>query len=260
MKAGAAAHRRSAPPHDAVVAADEDVAVVDQQGSRRCRPAARTASSLPITSGSPPGLALVITSTSGCGMSSQSVPLRAAGRLVEQQQVQRRGRQHDAERRHARRDARRALVAAGLRVVAAARSGARPTRAARAPPRRSSRRARQRRGIGDHHREGLLLALLALAQPRDRVGIARVAGQVEAAQALDRDDLAVRAAAASACGDRIATASRAPVGSRTATRRGPQTGQALGCGVEAAIQSGSSYSRRQAGHSAKRAMLVFGRS
>ena len=39
-----------------------------------------------------------------------------------------------------------------------------------------------------HHRERLLVALLALAQARDRVGRGGVAGEVVATQALDRDD------------------------------------------------------------------------
>ena len=49
----------------------------------------------------------------------------------------------------------------------------------------------ERRGrvdVVDHDRERLVAAVLALAQRRDRVVVGRVAGQVVAADALDRDD------------------------------------------------------------------------
>ena len=58
-----------------------------------------------------------------------------------------------------------------------------------------ARPRRARSGSARHHRERLLLAVLARAQPRDRVLVGRVAGEVVAAEALDRDDRARRAAA-----------------------------------------------------------------
>ena len=44
--------------------------------------------------------------------------------------------------------------------------------------------------IARHQRKRLGVALLALAQPRHRIGIGRVAGEMIAAEALDRDDMA----------------------------------------------------------------------
>ena len=52
---------------------------------RRSRASRASASALPITSGSPPGLALVITSISGCALRQPRRACRPAGRLVEQQ-------------------------------------------------------------------------------------------------------------------------------------------------------------------------------
>ena len=63
----------------AVVAAGDDGAVVHEQDDRRCRQAVCTASSLPVTSGSPPGFALVITRTRSCAV-SQPGGARRAGR------------------------------------------------------------------------------------------------------------------------------------------------------------------------------------
>jgi len=61
-----------------------------------------------------------------------------------------------------------------------------------------------------HHGERLFLAVLAGTQPRDRVGIAGVAEQVEATQALDGQDLAV-AKPSHRLGDRVGRAHRVPV-------------------------------------------------
>ncbi len=49
----------------------------------------------------------------------------------------------------------------------------------------------ERLGRGRHHGERLLLAVLARAQPRDRLLVARVAGEVVAAEPLDGEDRAV---------------------------------------------------------------------
>ena len=45
--------------------------------------------------------------------------------------------------------------------------------------------------IARHQRKRLGFAVLGCAQPRDRVAIGRVAGELVAAEALDRDDRAV---------------------------------------------------------------------
>src|SRR5204863_5775389 len=44
--------------------------------------------------------------------------------------------------------------------------------------------------IAHHHREGLLVTVLSLAEPRDREPRTGVAGEMEAAETLDRDDQA----------------------------------------------------------------------
>jgi hypothetical protein len=83
-------------PDHRIVAADDDVAVVDEIGvgdpERRS-----SASSLAMTSGSPCGLALVMTSSRSLARLQPVGASRAAGGFVPEQQVQRRRRQHDAE-------------------------------------------------------------------------------------------------------------------------------------------------------------------
>ena len=55
------------------------------------------------------------------------------------------------------------------------------------------RRERLRgRRVRDHHRERLFLARLAFAQLRHRAGVGGIAGQMEPAEPLDRDDLPAR--------------------------------------------------------------------
>ena len=54
--------------------------------------------------------------------------------------------------------------------------------------RADARMVAQRGGVERHHRERLFLALLAPAQFGHRSGIARVAGEMETAQPLERDD------------------------------------------------------------------------
>ncbi len=111
-----------------------------------------------------------------------------AGGLVEQQHLQRRVRDHHAERRHPGRDAGQRLVAARLLVEQHDRPLGRGQQSGGLPC--DARQRRDRREVREHHRERLLLALLAAAQFGDGLFIARVAHQVEAAQALDRDDAA----------------------------------------------------------------------
>ena len=130
-----------------------------------------------------------------------------------------------------------------VRAARAARSALRARRAA-APPRRRRRQARsRRRRSGTITRERLLLAGLRRAQPPHRLVVARVDHQVEAAEALDRDD---RAAARSAA---TAPASASSCSARARARRashssscGPHAGQAFGCAWKRRSR-GSSYSR-----------------
>ena len=97
-------------------------------------------------------------------------------------------------------------------AAARARSAAPASRAARAPRRRHARRARPASRVITAN--GLLVAVLARAQPRDRRLVAGVAREVVAAEALDGEDRAARAA------DRPP---RSGIDSR-----GPQAGQAIG--------------------------------
>ena len=194
-------------------------------------PSRASASSLSMTSGSPPGLALVITSTSGCGRGEPRGARRPAGGLVEEQVLQRRVRQHRAQPRETRRDARqRGIGAGGLR------------RQHDRPRGRLEQRALggadvgqpgERRRVGDHHREGLGLARLARAQARHRVGVAGVAGEVKAAEALDRDDLAA-SEPRDGRGDRVDRVQRRAVGRE---QRQPRTagGAGVRLGVKAAV-------------------------
>ena len=64
-------------------------------------------------------------------------------------------------------------------------------RAGRARPAAACASAARVVEVGDHHRERLVAAVLALAQRGDRGLVGRVAGQVVAAEALDRDDRAL---------------------------------------------------------------------
>ena len=94
-----------------------------------------------------------------------------------------------AEPRRAGRDRRRRPRArAG---GAGARSAARASAAALGPRRRDLGERLRR---GGHHRERLLLAVLARAQPRDGLLVRRVAGEVVAAESLDGDDRALAGA------------------------------------------------------------------
>jgi hypothetical protein len=117
---------------------------------------------------------------------------RASGRFVEEQELDRRARQHRAEFGETRRDA-------GQRGVAAL---ALPQQHHR-PLARFEQCAlglahpgvvRDGRRIREHHGEGLLLAVLALAQARHGFGVGRIADEMVAAEALDGDDLAAREA------------------------------------------------------------------
>ena len=107
--------------------------------------------------------------------------------------------------------------------------------------------------VGHHHREGLVVACLAPAQLGHRRVVARIDGQVEAADALHGDD------PARPQGRRPprVSASSPTVSSTSATsavdvhrRRGPQSGQALGWAWKRR-SVGSSYSAWHAAHITK---------
>lgn len=117
-------------------------------------------------------------------------PVGPAGRLVEQQVLQRRMGQHHAQPGESRRHAVQLLVDDAL--LAQQHDGALRRREQDLCAAADIAPLRRRHRVGDHHREGLLLALLAVAQPRHRLGITRVTGEMEAAQALDGDDLAAQ--------------------------------------------------------------------
>ena len=115
--------------------------------------------------------------------------VRSPRRLVEQQVLQRRVRQHRAEPRE-----RRAQRREGIRRRARALRNSTIGRSAELSERMlcgsHGRERRQRSDIGRHDRERLLLARLARPQPGHGVAVARIAGQVKSAEALDRNDLA----------------------------------------------------------------------
>ena len=113
--------------------------------------------------------------------------------------------------------------------------------------------------VARHQRERLVLAVLARAQRGDRRLVVGAAGEVEAADALDREDSA-RAQLRRGSGDRVALAATARRRRRSASRaRGPHSGQALGWAWKRRSR-GSSYSARQRSHISKPAIVVSGRS
>ena len=179
-----------------------------RSGRRRPTVAASRPSS-EATSGSPPRLALVATSARSDGASRQrrksGCPRARAGRASGAA----------CRRASGRRRARPgATLGRAARGFAQARSAGRDGKAARARPAPSLRESLGAREIRDHHGEGLGVARLAAAQVRDRGLVARVAQEMEAAEALQRDNSAARiAAAASATGGLSC---------------GPQRGQAIG--------------------------------
>ena len=169
----------------------------------------------------------------------------------EQQVVQRRVGQHHAELGAARRDRRR--HGARRRAAAPARSGARArTAGVSASPELDERRGRL--DVGRHQRERPVLAVLARAQPRHRGLVVGAAGEVVAAEALDRDDRAVEQQRRGRDASR-----RRPTASPSRTA-GPQSGQALGCAWKRR-SPGSSYSAWQrcahgeAGHRRQRPVV-----
>ena len=112
--------------------------------------------------------------------------IRRAGERVQDEPVQRRIGEHQADVAQARRDARRDRAPASDEHD---RTGAAIEQ--RALDRTDLGQARGAGEIGDHHREGLGVARLAPAQARHRRLVAGVAEEVEAAEALERDDSAL---------------------------------------------------------------------
>ena len=104
--------------------------------------------------------------------------------------MQRRRREHHAQPREPRRHAWQRVVAAGAFAQQHDRALARFKRGALGIVQVGERLCR--RGIGQQHRERLLLALLALAQPGHRLRVARIAREMKTTDALDCDDLAAR--------------------------------------------------------------------
>ena len=88
-----------------------------------------------------------------------------------------------------------------------------------------------------------------------------VAGEVVAAEALDRDDRARRAAVATRPrrARRVTVAGVAGARGRTSASRGPQSGQQIGWAWKRR-SAGSAYSAAQSAHIGKPAIVVVGRS
>ena len=108
----------------------------------------------------------------------------------------------------------------------------------------------RRREIGDHDRERLVAALLARAKPGHRRLVGGVAGEVVAADALDRDDAAgARASAGPREGGSspMRRARRVPPARPTSSSAGPQSWQAMVCAWKRR-SAGSRYSPRAAAH------------
>ena len=212
-RARASGAGRAAPRTHRVVGARLDRAVVDEEARRRCPPAARSASS------SRERDRLV-------GDVAARHHERHAG-VGEQQVVQRRVRQHHAEL--AQRPARPRRATARARRA----RGDHDRPVARGQPRRGGRVERDERArrveVGRHQRERLVLAVLARAQRGDRRLVVGAAGQVVAADPLDRDD---RAGAQQrrggrhgvAAGDRPAAALAAARAGRTPGTRSARRG------------------------------------
>ena len=160
----------------------------------------------------------------------------------EQQVVERRVREHQPEPRGAGRDGRRR--APRPRVGARARSAARASAAASQLLARPGSASGS--GVGGHDRERLVLAVLARAEPRDRLLVRRVAGEVVAAEPLDREDRAVPQQR-----DRLLERHREP---RPADRAGDRLG------VEAAVGGIFVLARGSRRTSGTPAIVVFGRS
>ena len=239
----------------AVVAADDDIAIVHDEG---------------VGNAFEPGDRLAVAGDQrlagriGAGHHQREGLLRVEpgaarrtpGRLVEEQVLQRRVRQHRAQPGESRRDAAQRVI--GRRALAQQHDRPLRRRELRAFGRAHFRPGRHRRGIGDHDRERLLLPVLALAQPRDGVLVARVAGEVKAPQTLDRHDLAARKPAYRR-GHRIDAVCLSP---RGIEQREPRTadGARVGFRMEAPVNRGAVFGKtlralREGRHAGERAVV-----
>ncbi len=229
--------RRDRGAHDAVVAAHARCRGRGP-GSASAMPASRcTASALPVTSGSPPGLALVITSTSSAALARATRcppavprPRGTAGTAAACTGASRPARRVPAPRRAARASAPARFCSSTIgrsRDSSSARFGRRRRRPARQTRRRSATITAN----------GFSSRVLARAQRGHRRGVARVADEVEAAQPLDRDDLAAQRAARPSRRSASTPSDRSRHSRSSSASGGPQAGQALG----------SAWNRRSAG-------------
>ena len=180
---------------------------------------------------------------------------RAGGEIGQQQVVQRRVGEHQPELGRARSDG-----GSHRRARDSRRQHDRALDGLEQPPLLGPERDERARGVrvGDHQRERLVLAVLATAQRGDGTLVGGVAGEMEAAESLDRDDRTSRAAAPR----RTRSDPRRSASGRSGRRpcsAGPQRGQAFGCAWKRR-SPGSSYSRRHSAHIANGAIVVSGRS
>ena len=164
-----------------------------------------------------------------------------SGPGAEQQRVQRRVRQQHARGRGCRAPPRGRAPRVGVRRRASrtiGRAAAGQQRGLRASTATS---ARGRRQVGHHDGERLVPAALAAPQRVDGSGVAGVAGQVVAAEALDRDDPPPRSAAGGSARS-ASSPRRGSAPGRDQLSRGPQSGQAIGWAWKRR-SAGSAYSR-----------------
>ena len=230
-------------PHDRVVAADVDRAVVTEDAVDERGRAERSASSSSWAIGSSLRLPLVITSGRPTPASRRWCSGEYGSSTPEVGQP--RG---DTAATSAR------LVARGASTMG------RPRRSSSCATAASLEHAElARRGeIGHHHGEGLVVPRLAPAQLGHRLLVGGVDGQVEAADALHGDDPARAQRGDGGPQGRIASSAvSSPTLGRVQRRRGPHVRAGVRLGVEATV-AGSSYSAWQAAHIVKPAIVVAG--
>ena len=195
-----------------------------QPARRRARASRARASASSVAIGSPPRLPLVITSAPGRASPGSPSSRWWSGRVGQQQAQVRVARRHATAR------------AGGPRAGAAAArwAGAGPVSSAPA----SGVDVGERAGggeVADHHRERLVAPPLARAQRRDRALVGRVAGQVVAAEPLDRDDPARGEQRRARAGERgvAGAVAPSPAGDQPQPRPAGRAGDRLG--VEAPV-------------------------
>ncbi len=140
---------------------------------------------------------------------------------VQEQVMQRRVRNHHAQRGRGR--VRPPRAASGARLPA--RSARRGLSAARVRPADPGDRGQPVHGAIS---AAACRPPLSCAEPRQRRGVGGVAGQVKAAQPLQRQDTARAQSAVAAAMGAVMGAAASSMPSRSNHRRGPQSGQAMG--------------------------------